>query len=304
MMKVMDIFREAGIPDGVVNLVNGTRETVEHLVDAPSVKVVTFVGTSAVARSLAHRARLLDKRVIALGGAKNHLVAARNCSIDMTSSDIVASFSGCSGQRCMAASVLLVIGEQKELVDSIVKKASAITPGAAAGEMGPVIDDGSRTKIMNYINDAEAGGAKILLDGRGWGKKEGWWVGPTVILHSNKEDKAMKEEVFGPVLSIYVVADRDEAIAIENSSEYGNAACIYTRDGGEAEWFIKRFSAGMCGVNIGVPVPREPFSFGGWNASKFGGEGDITGDAAMDFFSCRKKVTTKWAPPNESSWMS
>jgi malonate-semialdehyde dehydrogenase (acetylating)/methylmalonate-semialdehyde dehydrogenase len=270
MMKAMDIFREAGLPDGVVNLVNGTRETVEFLVDSPSVKAVTFVGTSAVARSLAHRARLLvcslpshqDKRVIALGGAKNHLVAARDCNIEMTSSDVVASFSGCSGQRCMAASVLLLIGEQTELVDAIVKKAECILPGDGSREMGPVIDCASRDRIIAYIDEAEAGGAKILLDGRKWGKKEGWWVGPTVIMHG-KRDKAMKDEIFGPVLSVFVVASKDEAVEIENESEYGNAACIYTQDGGVAEWFVKRFSAGMCGVNIGVPVPREPFSFGG-----------------------------------------
>ena len=165
-----------------------------------------------MARSLAHRARLLDKRVIALGGAKNHLVAAPDCNVEMCSQDIVASFSGCAGQRCMAASVLLVIGcGQSALIDAIVKKASLVRPGSGAGEMGPVIDCASRDKIRGYIAQAAAGGAKILLDGRGWGGDEaGWWVGPTIILHTCKDDAAMCDEIFGPVLSIFVVQDKEE----------------------------------------------------------------------------------------------
>lgn len=146
----------------------------------------------------------------------------------------------------------------------------------------------------------------MLLDGRGWAtaNKKGFWVGPTVLMHANASDRAVREEIFGPVLSIVQVSTREEAIAIENSNPYGNAACIYTSVGESAEWFSSRFSVGMVGVNVGVPVPREPFSFGGTNASKFG-DFDITGDGAMQFFTNLKKVTTKWARPKQGGdWMS
>jgi acyl-CoA reductase-like NAD-dependent aldehyde dehydrogenase len=158
----------------------------------------------------------------------------------------------------MAASVLLVIGSQPELLDRIVAKAAALQQGSKAGEVGPVIDKASLEKITSYIETSEQCGARILVDGRSWTKRltKGFWIGPTVILHNNKEDKALHDEIFGPVLSIYQCSDKEEAIEIENNNPYGNAACIYTTTGATAEWFIARFSAGMCGVNIGVPVPR------------------------------------------------
>jgi acyl-CoA reductase-like NAD-dependent aldehyde dehydrogenase len=152
--------------------------------------------------------------------------------------------------------------------------------------------------VLEYINEAEANGCSILLDGRSWSSEHtaGFWVGPTIILHSNVEDRAMKEEIFGPVLSIYVASSWDEAISIENNNPYGNAACIYTEKGANAEWFIKKFRAAMLGINVGIPVPREPFSFGGLygTLSKYG-NCDITGDGAMEFFSNRIKVTSKWS---------
>ncbi|KAJ3100669.1 hypothetical protein HDU97_002012 [Phlyctochytrium planicorne] len=305
MNRVMDLLKEAGLPPGVVNLVNGGAETATLLVDHPDVKAVTFVGTSHVAELLAKRGRALNKRVLALGGAKNHLVAYPDCNKEMASKDIVASFTGCSGQRCMAASALLVIGEQPDLIAKIVDKAKQLVPGQAGGatDMGPVIDEVSRDKILKYITEAEKLGAEILLDGRGWSKSQGSWVGPTILLHKKRGEPALTDEIFGPVLSILKVESKEEAIEIENGNPYGNAAAIYTSDGGVADWFFQRFSAGMIGVNVGVPVPREPFSFGGINKSRFG-DGDITGDGAINFFSFTKKVTTKWAPPHESSWLT
>ncbi|KAJ3057243.1 hypothetical protein HK097_010603 [Rhizophlyctis rosea] len=285
MSRVMELLRDAGLPKGVVNLVHGTAEAVNHLIDHPDVKAVTFVGTTRIAEIVSKRCRNLNKRVIALGGAKNHLVSSPDCNIEMAAADIVNSFSGCSGQRCMAASVLLTIGSQHDLLDLIVRKASQLTPGSAPGHVGPVIDSNSQEKILRYINEAEQHGAKVLLDGRGWAKerKEGWWVGPTVLVHTDKGDQALRDEIFGPVLSVLECGTKEEAVKIENGNEYGNAgglflialwfdcdmlhglilgalrclvACIYTQNGGVAEWFTKRFSAGMIGVNIGVPVPR------------------------------------------------
>ncbi|KAG0237825.1 hypothetical protein BGW42_008446 [Actinomortierella wolfii] len=306
MCKVVELLKEAGLPDGVVNLVHGTADAVNALVDHPDVKAVTFVGTSHIAEMVSQRCHKLGKRVLALGGAKNHMVAAPDCNLEMTSQDVVNSFAGCSGQRCMAASVLLTIGHQQDLLDKIVAKAEALRPGSQTGEVGPVIDQASLDKIHRYINEAEAGGAKILVDGRSWTRQqtEGYWVGPTVILHSNPADRALHDEIFGPVLSILEVESADEALAIENANPYGNAACIYTGSGATAEYFTQRFSAGMVGVNIGVPVPREPFSFGGWNRSRFGNHCDITGDGGIEFFSARRKVTTKWVRQENASWMS
>lgn len=178
------------------------------------------------------------------------MISAPDRNIEMTSTDVVNSYSGCSGQRCMAATVLLTIGHQQELVDKIVAKSEALRPGSKAGEVGPVIDQASVDKITRYINEAESSGARILVDGRPWTKNqsEGFWVGPTVILHTNKQDAALHDEIFGPVLSILAVDTAEEALAIENSNPYGNAACIYTSSGATADHFIKRFSAGMCGV--------------------------------------------------------
>eukprot|EP00002_Diphylleia_rotans_P036372 TRINITY_DN7_c0_g2_i1.p1 TRINITY_DN7_c0_g2~~TRINITY_DN7_c0_g2_i1.p1 ORF type:complete len:492 (+),score=110.42 TRINITY_DN7_c0_g2_i1:49-1524(+) len=308
MNKVAGLFKEAGVPDGVFNIVNGTAPVVMALCENPHVKAVTFVGTTRVAEIISHKCRILNKRVLALGGAKNHLVTSPDCNFTMASQDIVASFTGCAGQRCMAASVLLTLGPQPELLKQLVEKASALTPGSGSGNMGPVIDDESYQKILRYINEAEAAGVEVLLDGRKWRSneqlsKEGNWIGPTILLHKNAQDAAMREEIFGPVLSIYACRDRDEAIAIENSNPYGNAAAIYTSEGGVAEWFTNRFSAGMIGINIGIPVPREPFSFGGINTSKFG-DMDITGDGGVEFFTYRRKITSKWAPPEHRTWLN
>jgi len=197
------------------------------------------------------------------------------------------------------------VGQPTELLEAIVDKSKKIVQGQSAGQLGPVIDEEALKRITSHINQAEADGAKILVDGRPWTKRatEGFWVGPTVILHKNKHDRALHEEIFGPVLSILEVESKEKAVEIENKSPYGNAACVYTNTGGTAEWFAKRFSVGMVGVNVGVPVPREPFSFGGTNISKYG-DSDITGESAMELFSRRKKVTTKWNPSREKSWMS
>mmetsp|Transcript_30236 Transcript_30236/g.72562 ORF Transcript_30236/g.72562 Transcript_30236/m.72562 type:complete len:505 (-) Transcript_30236:87-1601(-) len=295
MQRVAKLFEEAGFPKGVFNMVQGMRDAVEALIDHPSVKAVTFVGSSPVAKIVSDRCRALDKRCTALGGAKNHLVALPDCEMEGAASDICVSFAGCAGQRCMAASVLLLDGEQDGLLNSLIEKASKIEAGSGPGKMGPVIDGNSLNKIHSYIEAAEKAGAKILLDGRSWKKNEGNWIGPTIILHNSKDDKTMKEEVFGPVLSIYVVSSWEEALEIENANPFGNAAAIYTTNGGNAEWFTSKFRASMLGINVGIPVPREPFSFGGLygTKSKFG-DMDITGDGAVEFFSNRIKVTSKW----------
>jgi methylmalonic acid semialdehyde dehydrogenase len=302
--RIAELWAEAGLPAGVFTIVNGTAPVVEAICDHPDIKAVTFVGSTKVAELVARRCRAVNKRVLALGGAKNHLVTLPDCNRDMAAQDIVNSFTGCTGQRCMAASVLLTVGDQKELVAEIVARAAKLQRGQADRQLGPVIDRAAQERIARYIAEAQQGGAELLLDGRGWAAEhpEGYWMGPSVLLHKRPSDAAMREEIFGPVLSIYQAANKEEALEIQRSNPYGNAACVYTTVGEHAEWFTKRFSAGMLGVNVGVPVPREPFSFGGTNASKFG-DMDITGDGGMEFFTQRIKVTTKWYPPSNRTWM-
>jgi len=268
------------------------------------VKAVTFVGTSTVAKSVAARCHALKKRCCSLGGAKNHMCVLADADFEMCTGDIMNSFAGSAGQRCMAASVLLMVGEfPPKFLELLCGKAKALKAGQQAGEIGPVIDQASKDKIMRYINEAvDRDGAEILVDGRSWGadKKGGFWVGPTILRHKSPKDAAMNDEIFGPVLSIYPVATREEAIAIENANPFGNAAAIYTSVGQHADWFLNNFQAAMLGVNVGVPVPREPFSFGGMNRSNFGCS-DLTGTAGMNFFTQQKKITQKWVPPQGGS---
>ncbi|KAJ2488797.1 hypothetical protein IWW37_004501 [Coemansia sp. RSA 2050] len=300
------------LPPGVLNLVHGSGAVAQALIDHPGVAAVTFVGSSPVAESVHARATARGKRVLALGGAKNHLVALPDCNLEMTARDIVASFTGCAGQRCMAASVLLVVGEQPELVARVVELARALVPGSDGPlAMGPVIDAAAVTRIEAAVRGAAQSGAELLLDGHAPTSKfaarqaesGGFWVGPSIIRHRSANDSALHEEIFGPVLSVLHCADAHEALAIENASAFGNAACVYTASGAAAEFFAQKFAAAMIGVNVGVPVPREPFSFGGCKRSRFGSS-DITGDAAIEFFSTRRKITTKWSVPADQSWMS
>lgn len=240
---------------------------------------------------------------MALGGAKNHLLVLPDANPQMTASNVVASMSGCAGQRCMAASVMVGVDKVQHIIDLMVEEAKSIVPGK---NLGSVISEEAKTRIENYIAEAESDGAKILVDGRNStvaGKKGGFYVGPTIIDHVTLDMSVAREEIFGPVISIIRAKDLDEAIEIENGSNYGNAAAVFTQSGGLANEVIKRASAGMIGVNIGVPVPREPFSFGGWNESKFG-VGDITGRSSIEFWTQIKKTTTKWNPEAQINWMS
>lgn len=308
MTRTVQLLKEAGCPDGVVQLIHGQADAVNALCDHPGISAVTFVGSSHVAQLVQKRCQSVNKRVLALGGAKNHLVALPDCNLELCAEDITNSFTGCAGQRCMAASVLLVLGEQQALIELIIAKSASLKPGRDNRNVGPIIDQLSLDRITRYINEAEKAGCQILLDGRSWTKDQsrGFWIGPTIILQKSAQDPAMTDEIFGPVLSIFQVSSREEAIAIENGNPYGNAACIYTTSGAHANWFTSRFSAGMLGVNVGVPVPREPFSFGGINKSKFG-DGDITGDGGIEFFTRRRKITTKWTLPTKGGpgdWMS
>ncbi len=301
--RIAALLKEAGLPDGIFSIVNGDQAIAEAICDHPGISAVTFVGSTRVAKLVYSRASSSFKRVLALGGAKNHLIVLPDAHPEMTGSNVAASMSGCAGQRCMAASVMLAVGDTEHIIKKVCEEAGKIVPGK---NMGSVISKQAKERIEKYITQAEEQGAKILVDGRGVkvdGKENGYYVGPTVIDFVKPEMAVACEEIFGPVISIIRVETLDEAIRIENSSLYGNAAAVFTQSGGLARQVIENASAGMIGVNIGVPVPREPFSFGGWNESKFG-SGDITGKSSIGFWTQLKKITVKWNPESRTNWMS
>jgi malonate-semialdehyde dehydrogenase (acetylating) / methylmalonate-semialdehyde dehydrogenase len=301
-MALAVLLQEAGLPDGVFNIVNGGRAVVESLCDHDEVKAVGFVGSTRVAKLVYARAAASAKRALCLGGAKNHLVVIPDADVEMTRQNVVASAFGCAGQRCMAASVMLAVGDVQHIIDG----AAEITRSMTLGEdMGTIINEASMNRINGYIDAAEAAGCTVIVDGRRAQVEgaDGFWVGPTIIDGVSADMPAGCEEIFGPVLSIVRCETLDEAIAIENNNPYGNAAAIYTSNGGTARYAIERFSAGMCGVNIGVPVPREPFSFAGWNDSRIG-HGDMTGFDGFRFWTQPRKVTTKWGLQADATWMS
>jgi len=302
-VRMAEMLQEAGLPDGVFSVVNGGKEIVEAICDAKGIEAVSFVGSTKVAKLVYIRSTSTLKRCVALGGAKNHLLVLPDAHVDMTAANVIASMSGCAGQRCMAAASMVAVGE----VDHIIEKMIEVAKGITVGEnLGAVISAEAKKRIEKYITQAEKAGAKILIDGRKAtvpNKEGGFYVGATIIDHVTPKMKIAKEEVFGPVISIIRAADLDEALEIENNSNYGNAAAVFTQNGGMARYVMEKASAGMIGVNIGVPVPREPFSFGGWNESKFG-VGDITGESSVEFWTQLKKTTTKWNPDAWTNWMS
>jgi malonate-semialdehyde dehydrogenase (acetylating)/methylmalonate-semialdehyde dehydrogenase len=301
--RIAEMLKEAGLPDGVFNVINGDRTIVEAICDHPGIEAVSFVGSTKVAKIVYQRATSNLKRCTALGGAKNHLLVMPDAHLEMTASNVTASMSGCAGQRCMAASAMVAVGNVDAIISRICDEARKIVPGQ---NLGSVISKEAKERIERYITEAEQAGARVLVDGRNLkvdGFENGFYVGPTVIDHVRPDMAIAKEEVFGPVLAIIRSPDLDAALAIENSSEYGNAASVFTQSGGVARYVMEKASAGMIGVNIGVPVPREPFSFGGWNESKFG-VNDITGKSSIEFWTKMKKTSIKWNPEGKTNWMS
>jgi malonate-semialdehyde dehydrogenase (acetylating) / methylmalonate-semialdehyde dehydrogenase len=301
--RIAALLARAGLPDGVFNVVHGGQAAVEAICDDPGIAAISFVGSTRVAKIVYRRGTAQLKRVLALGGAKNHLIVLPDADGELTSSNVVASMAGCAGQRCMAASVMVAVAGGDAVIARLVEHARALVPGRT---LGPVVSLEAKQRIERYITEAEQAGARVLLDGRGTvvpGQEGGFYVGPTILDDVHPEMRIAQDEVFGPVLAIIRAADVDEALAIENRSPYGNAAAVYTESGGLAKYVIERARAGMIGVNVGVPVPREPFSFGGWNESKFG-VGDITGEGSIEFWTQSRKTTTKWQSEAGTGWMS
>lgn len=304
-MKMAEMLKQAGLPDGVFNIVNGAKDVVEAICDHPDIKAVSFVGSTPVAQIVYRRATSNLKRCLALGGAKNHLIVLPDANLELSASDIAASMCGSAGQRCMAASVMIAVGNVNPIIEKLCSETSKFVPGA---KMPPIISRQSRENLVNYINEAEKNGAKLLVDGRKFSNDStadpnGYYLGPTIIDWRDSGSKMPDKEVFGPIFEIISAKSVEEAISIQHESPFGNAASAFTQNGAIAKMVAQHASAGMIGINIGVPVPREPFSFGGWNASKFGA-GDITGKSSLGFWSQLKKVTSKWAKQEITDWMS
>ncbi len=301
--RIAELLQRAGLPDGVFQIVHGGRDAVEAICDHAGIDAVSFVGSTATAKLVYRRSTSNLKRCLALGGAKNHLIVMPDADVEMASSNIVASMTGCAGQRCMAASVMVAVSSTDHIIERMVAEASRMVVGR---DIGPVISAEAKARITRYIDEAEAAGARVLVDGRGItvpGKEGGYFIGPTIIDGVTPDMRIARDEVFGPVLAIVRAPDVNRAIEIENASPYGNAASVFTESGGIARFVMEHASAGMVGVNVGVPVPREPFSFGGWNESRFG-VGDITGRGSIEFWTQAKKMTTKWNRDAGVNWMS
>jgi malonate-semialdehyde dehydrogenase (acetylating)/methylmalonate-semialdehyde dehydrogenase len=302
--RLGELLLEAGYAPGLFSIVHGDRSTVEALVDHPEVRAVGFVGSTPAARAVHARATGLGKRALCLGGAKNHLIVAPDANEAITVRAVVDSFTGCAGQRCMAGSVLVIVRGAERFVDKVVEAASRIELGV---EMGALIDRAAQERLTKGLEQAERDGAQVLLDGRQRvapkGYEAGNWLGPSVIDHVTENMQSAQLELFGPLLSVIHVNTLDEALSLEEKSAYGNATSIFTQSGAVASYVAERATSGMVGVNVGVPVPREPFSFGGTKDSKFG-QGDMTGPAGVELWSNLKKITTRWAKSEDANWMS
>lgn len=302
--RIADALTEAGLPAGLMTVLHGGEATVNAILDHEFVQAVGFVGSTKIARLVYERGTRNGKRVLALGGAKNHIILLPDANPELSGAGIADSFTGCAGQRCMAASVLLAVGDVDHHVRRIVERAASLKLGEG---MGALITSAQREFLVAAIGRTEKAGAKILLDGRQVpppaGFEGGNWLGATVLDHVGVGFEAATLELFGPILSIVRVRDLSEALKVQALSPYGNACSVFTSNGALADRVAREARAGMVGVNIGVPVPREPFSFGGINASKFG-HGDITGPQSLDFWTNLKKISTKWEQQTDSNWMS
>jgi malonate-semialdehyde dehydrogenase (acetylating)/methylmalonate-semialdehyde dehydrogenase len=294
-----------GLPPGVVNLVNGGREIVEGILDHPGIDAVSFVGSAPVARIVYERAAKAGKRVQALGGAKNHMVVMPDAVIDKTVAGIIGSAFGAAGQRCMAGSVLVTVGDAHEqLMAPLVEASKALRVGDGLDEsndVGPVISCAARDRIRDWIERGVADGATLALDGRDApGDSGGSYVGPTILDGVTPEMDIAREEVFGPVLCVIRAATLDEAIGVVNQSRFGNGASIFTESGSSVRRYRHEIQAGMVGVNIGVAAPVAFFPFSGWKDS-FLGDLHAHGTDAVEFYTRKKTVTSRWFSSGQGS---
>jgi malonate-semialdehyde dehydrogenase (acetylating)/methylmalonate-semialdehyde dehydrogenase len=296
-VRAAQLLHEAGVPPGVINVVIGAKPAVDQLLAHPKVTAVSFVGSSPVAKYIYATGAAHGKRVQAMGGAKNHSIVMPDAEMKNTVESIIASSFGCAGERCVATSMVVAVGSVGDaLVSELKKAADAIAVGKGTDKgvtMGPLITGAHRKKVLSYIEVGEEEGAELVRDGRHSAAGNGYFVGPTIFDKVRPEMKIVREEIFGPVLSVARAKDLTEALELVNRSEFGNAASIYTRSGAAAREFTENVQAGMLGINIGVPAPTAIFPFAGWKGS-FYGDLHALGKDAVRFYTETKVVTTRW----------
>ncbi|MFP7761016.1 CoA-acylating methylmalonate-semialdehyde dehydrogenase [Marisediminicola sp. LYQ85] len=298
-----ELWKEAGLPDGVFNVVHGDKVAVDALLEHPDVASISFVGSTPIAKYIYETAAKHGKRVQALGGAKNHMLVLPDADLDLVADSAVNAGFGSAGERCMAISVVVAVEPvADDLVEKIASRMSTLTvgDGTRGCDMGPLISREHRDKVAGYLEIAETDGAEIVVDGRGIevdGADDGFWLGPTLIDRVPTDSAVYTDEIFGPVLSVVRVATYEEGVALINFSRYGNGTAIFTNDGGAARRFQREVNVGMIGINVPIPVPVGYFSFGGWKDSLFG-DTKAYGPDAIHFFTRQKAITSRWLDPS------
>lgn len=300
-LRLAELWTEAGLPDGIFNVVNGDKEAVDTLLDDPRIKAVGFVGSTPIAQSIYEHAARTGKRAQCFGGAKNHLIIMPDADLDQAADALIGAAFGSAGERCMAISVAVPVGQATAdaLVEKLVERTKTLKVGHALdpeADFGPVVAASALERIEGYIAAGEKEGAELLVDGRGVkveGHEGGYYVGATLFDKVTTDMSIYREEIFGPVLSVVRVDDFEEALALPTNHEFGNGVAIYTRDGDTAREFARRVDVGMVGVNVPIPVPIAYYTFGGWKASGFG---DLNqhGPDAFRFYTKTKTVTSRW----------
>ena len=300
---VAELLKEAGLPDGVFNVVHGDKVAVDRVLEHPDVSAISFVGSTPIARYVYETGTRNGKRVQALGGAKNHMVVLPDADIEMAADAAVSAAYGSAGERCMAVSVVVAVGDVADpLVDAIKARLPKIKVGDGmdpSNEMGPLITRQHREKVASYLESGPAQGATLVADGREGANGDGFFLGASLLDGVRPEMDAYKDEIFGPVLSIVRVGTYDEALSLVNENQYGNGTAIFTRDGGVARQFQFEVEVGMVGINVPIPVPVAYYSFGGWKQSLFG-DRHIYGPEGIDFYTRSKVVTSRWPDPATS----
>ena len=300
-MRIWELFQEAGLPAGVFNVVHGDKVAVDTILDHPDVKAVSFVGSTSIAEYVYARGSAAGKRVQALGGAKNHMIVMPDADMDKAVDALMGAGYGSAGERCMAISVAVPVGERTadKLVEALAPRVRALKVAPASdpeSEMGPVVTAEAKRRITSLIDMGVAEGAKVVVDGRGLtlqGYENGFFLGGTLLDHVTRDMTVYKTEIFGPVLSVVRTGSYDEAVDLINTHEYGNGTAIFTRDGDTARDFADRIEVGMVGINVPIPVPVAYHSFGGWKRSLFGDHA-IYGPEGVRFYTRIKTVTARW----------
>jgi malonate-semialdehyde dehydrogenase (acetylating)/methylmalonate-semialdehyde dehydrogenase len=301
---VGELLKEAGLPDGVFNVVHGDKVAVDAILEHPDIAAVSFVGSTPIARYVYETGTSKGKRMQALGGAKNHMIVLPDADVEMAADAAVSAAYGSAGERCMAVSVVVAVGDVADpLIGAIQERLPKVKvgPGLEEGsEMGPLITREHRDKVAGYLDTASEQGATLVCDGRELEfEGDGFFLGVSLIDEVTPEMDAYRDEIFGPVLSVTRVATYDDAVELVNENPYGNGTAIFTRDGGVARQFQFDAQAGMVGVNVPIPVPVAYYSFGGWKASLFG-DRHIYGPEGIDFYTRGKVVTSRWPDPATS----